>query len=170
MLFLPNEPSYRHRVEALAEILDLATGGSAVPCPSTDVTITVEFNALILSASVDGAANTATVSTDGNSVVFDVDDLEDNATGFYVLLDHCGETAGTEIVSSVSYTDADENSPDLTVLSGTVPQCDGEFGASCLPSRMGLCTAGNSWCRLAGSGPGSVDLTRRTRHVPVMHV
>lgn len=54
---------------ALADIVSASTGNIA-PCPSTDATVTLEFNANVAAASIDDALGSAVVGTDGKSVVF----------------------------------------------------------------------------------------------------
>eukprot|EP00903_Cladosiphon_okamuranus_P012913 g12056.t1 len=54
----------------------------SVPCPSTAASVTVEFNAVVVDASVDDTSGSATVGSDGSTVVFDISTLEDSAVGF----------------------------------------------------------------------------------------
>jgi len=110
---------------ALTGILSKSEG--SIPCPSTYPTVTVEFNAVVVAASVDDTLGSATIGSDGSTVVFDVSSLEDNAVGFTAALDHCGATNHTDdIVASVSYSDNEGNAPDLSALEGvsaTGPTC-----------------------------------------------
>lgn len=87
--------------------------------------VTVEFNALVVGARVGDGLGIATIGSDRSTVVFDVSTLEDNLVVFDATLNHCG-TAGADVVASVSYSDNEGNTPDLSVLesaSATVPTC-----------------------------------------------
>ena len=109
---------------ALAEILDSTAG--AVPCPSTGVVLTIDFNALVVSAPSPPDSDIA-----DTTVTFNVDDLEGNPTTFEVLLDTCDFAEGDAIVASVAYADDQGNSPDMSAMegNGVVPGC-GEQGAA----------------------------------------
>eukprot|EP00752_Nemacystus_decipiens_P018573 g16652.t1 len=102
----------------LPDILSESEG--IIPCPSTDATVTVEFNAAVVAASVDDTLGSATVDSDGSTVVFVAPDLEENPVRFTAMLDYCGVAEGTDIVAAVSYSDNERNSPDLSTLQGAV--------------------------------------------------
>ncbi|CAM9786703.1 unnamed protein product [Ectocarpus fasciculatus] len=106
---------------ALEDIVS-ASGGS-VPCAATGATVAVQFNGMVTEATVDGGVATY---DGGDVVVFTVDDLEATPTNFEVWLDLCGQPEGGEVIASVSYADAEGNTPDLSALEGeaVVPVCD----------------------------------------------
>ncbi|CAM9675201.1 unnamed protein product, partial [Ectocarpus fasciculatus] len=105
---------------ALEDIVS-ASGGS-VPCAATGATVAVQFNGMVTEATVDGGVATY---DGGDVVVFTVDDLEATPTNFEVWLDLCGQPEGGEVIASVSYADAEGNTPDLSALEGeaVVPVC-----------------------------------------------
>eukprot|EP00752_Nemacystus_decipiens_P002185 g2080.t1 len=110
---------------ALDEIISTTAG--SIPCAATGAVLTVEFNAVVTAASVEGGS-VPTSDVGGSVVVFEVPNLEDTPTSFEVVLDTCGETEGTPIVASVSYVDDEgDKTPDLTSIegAGVVPTCDG---------------------------------------------
>lgn len=90
-------------------------------CPATDATFAIEFNAQVVSAYVDDALGGASVGSDGSTVVLDVPDLEDNTVRLAVVLDYCGRAGDADVVASVSYSDTEGNTPDLSALQGSWP-------------------------------------------------
>lgn len=88
--------------------------------------VTVEFNAPVVGARVGDGLGFATIGSDRSTVVFDVSTLEDNLVDFEATLDLCGSPGGAEVVASVSYSDNEGNTPDLSVLESglpTLPAC-----------------------------------------------
>lgn len=126
-----------HRIHctpgAVGDIIESTTN---IPCPATGATITFEFSAgvVAVSASVDDALGSATVGSDGSTVVFDVSSLEDKPTLFAAVLDFCADPGGSYFAASVSYSDDEGNTPDLSsllVFLAALPTC-GEFGGECM--------------------------------------
>lgn len=108
---------------ALEGILSSLSG--IVPCPATDASITLEFNAVVADGSVTGAESGSSYAISlPNSITYTVPDLENNPNNFEALLDYCSSTPGTDIVVSASYSDNEGNTPDLSALHGVVPTCD----------------------------------------------
>ncbi|CAN0391436.1 unnamed protein product, partial [Pylaiella littoralis] len=100
---------------AVGDIIESTTN---IPCPATGATITFEFSAgvVAVSASVDDALGSATVGSDGSTVVFDVSSLEDKPTLFAAVLDFCADPGGSYFAASVFYSDDEGNTPDLSSL------------------------------------------------------
>lgn len=96
-----------------------AAGGES--CRSTYAVITIEFNAVVVSATVD--VDDGETAFSDNSVVFVVPDLGANPAYFIVELDTCGEIEGTDIIANWAYADAEGNTPEETAFedTGVVP-------------------------------------------------
>lgn len=86
-------------------------------CRATYAVITIEFNAIVVDATVDHDDGQASFAD--NTVVCVVPHLEANPTRFTVVLDTCGETEGADIVATWSYVDVQGNRPDETALDNT---------------------------------------------------
>lgn len=110
-------------------------------CPSTGVNLTIEFNVTVI------AADPGTI--DGDTVTLNADDLEDNPTGFTVVLDLCDTDVGDTVILSADYTDDQGNDPDLSALANVV------VGAAITPSP--LITGPPSPSFVVTPSPTSVD-------------
>lgn len=97
-------------ISIIAALVDDLIGTSTVSCPATNVILTVDYGATVVSTS----SSDATIS--GDTVTFTVTDLEDNPTEFEVVLDTCGVAEPVDPVVSITYSDDQGNSPDFTAL------------------------------------------------------
>lgn len=95
--------------------------------------MTVEFSTPIESVAYPGA------EVSGNTVTFQVDDLEANPTEFTALLDICSiadgstDSGGTpNAVISITYSDDQSNTPDLSVAQRA--------------AQLGECEVGDKFC------------------------
>ncbi|CAM9502767.1 unnamed protein product, partial [Hapterophycus canaliculatus] len=117
--------SFTELSSALEDIISTST--DSIPCAATGATVSLDFNAAVVEASVGDALGAAVIGSDGSSVIFELSGtLEGTPTAFSVVLEFCDEAPGTEIVSSVAYADDEGNEPDLSALEGdwaTVPAC-----------------------------------------------
>lgn len=98
-----------------------------VSCESTNAIIAVEFELPIESVAYPGA------EISNNTVTFQVEDLESNPTKFGAVLDVCSIANGTmNAVSSITYSDDQNNTPDLSIAqeAGDLGGCD--VSASCV--------------------------------------
>ncbi|CAM9524910.1 unnamed protein product [Pylaiella littoralis] len=92
---------------ALEELLNT---DALISCNSSDATIAVEFTLPIESVAYPGAV------ISGNTVTFEVENLEANPTEFAAVLDVCSIAEGTtNAVASITYSDAQNNTPDLSI-------------------------------------------------------
>lgn len=87
-----------------------SSGGLFIPCPSTGVNLTIEFNESVSIVAADPGM------IDGTSVTINADDLEDNPTTFEIVLELGGLVVGDFIILSANYTDDQGNDPDLFAL------------------------------------------------------
>ncbi|CAM9329857.1 unnamed protein product [Ectocarpus sp. 8 AP-2014] len=99
-------------LEAAVADIDATAEETVLVCPATDVTVNIEFDVPVSSASSSsasqGVSSGATIT--GNRVTFTAGDLESNPTQFAVALEECGN------VTSVDYDDEQGNKPDFSQL------------------------------------------------------
>lgn len=88
-------------------------------CPATGASLLVDFGAPVT------AINSHSVRTIVNNADFFVENLEAGPSEFTVTLDTCGVAAGTRLVTSVAYADAEGNRADVSGLlsAGSVAEC-----------------------------------------------
>lgn len=112
-----------YTIAAAVDIILGSDGTTTISCPATNVTVVVEYGAPVVPPiSFPGA----TLADDTVTVTFTVSNLEDNPADFTVMLDTCDSADPVDpIIVSLTYTDDQGNSPDLTpaveVGNGTFP-------------------------------------------------
>lgn len=116
--------------DALEDILT-ASGGSAVPCLATGVTVTVEFAASVTSVNAYPGASISGI----NTVTFPVENLGTNSTDFSVVLDTCSVPVDTSLIAApVLYADDQMNEPDFSQVDGTQLELDCSSGPTPAPA------------------------------------